>query len=492
MTMQEDPTPSAVSVPDSGANALAPTAAAVTGGAGFAADAGATNFSGAVRDYIARLRGGDVGALPALLGVIVLVIIFTAANNIFLTRGNLANLVDQAGSTALIAMGLLFVLLLGEIDLSAGTASGVAAGALALALNHNGNLHSALGGGVFLIMLLMMLAALVIAALSRLWPAVASTAIGVIVLVTPLGKYQIFAIVLAVTIGTAIGVLTGTLVARVGIPSFVVTLALFIAWQGVLLQFIGQGNALPTASFKLINGLDNKNIKPWLGWLVFVVVIGLYGAYTVTRSIRRRKAGLASEPLSVVLVRLGVLAIIGLVVLVLLNQERGANPKIVSVKGIPYVALIVLVLMVFWTFILTRTSFGRHLYAVGGNVEAARRAGINIPRMRLAAFAISSSMASLGGILLASQLGGVNTDAGGGNTLLYAVGAAVIGGTSLFGGRGRPRDAVIGALVIAIIPNGLGLLGTNSSYEFIITGLVLLAAASVDALSRRRGTSVVR
>lgn len=459
------------------------------GAVGFAADLKPPGVADVVRGYLARLRAGQVGSLPALLGLGVMLVAFGIASRVFLTTGNLANLPAQAAPTALIAMGLVFVLLLGEIDLSAGTASGVCAAAMALAVNNTGDLRQVLGTGTFWTVVALMLAALGVAVLSRLWWAAAIVTAGVVVTVTTSAAHVLVAIFLAMATGTAIGLLTGFLVARVGIPSFVVTLALFLAWQGVLLKFIGLGNAIPVRDFAFINGLANRNMAPVHGWLTLGVFVVGYAVYTLTRSLRRRASSLSADPVALVLARVVVAAVVGGVVLYLLNQERSPNPAFTSVKGVPYVVPLIGVLMVFWTLVLSKTSFGRHVYAVGGNTEAARRAGIDVTRVRIAAFTICSTMAALGGVALASKIGGVPADAGGGNQLLYAVGAAVIGGTSLFGGRGRVRDAVLGAVVIAMIPNGLGLLpNLGSSYDFMITGMVLLLAASIDALTRKRAT----
>jgi D-xylose transport system permease protein len=459
-------------------------------GSDFARDAGAHNASDFVRDYVQRVRGGEVGALPAILGLIVLVAIFGITSDRFLSVANLANLVQQSGITVFLAMGLVFVLLLGEIDLALGTASGVCAAIMGLTLNHKGDLHEALGTTTFLIVMAFWLVAIGVAVLSRLWIPAVLTAIGLIVALAKLGTSNaLVGIYLAVVMGIAIGLLTGVLVARVGIPSFVVTLALFLGWQGVLLQFIGNGNAISTRQYDLINNISNSNLKPVLGWLLFVVLLGLYTGYTAWRSTRRRAAGLSAEPMTIVLVRAGGLAVIGVVGLFFLNRERGPNPSVISIKGMPYVLPLMILLMIFWTLVLNKTAFGRYVYATGGNSEAARRAGVDLTRIRIAAFTIGSGMAAIAGVAQASKLGGVPSDAGGGNTLLFAVAAAVIGGTSLFGGKGRARDAVIGGLVIAIIPNGLGLFSSiGSSAVFMITALVLLAAASVDALSRKRAT----
>ncbi|HVN11473.1 MAG TPA: ABC transporter permease [Kineosporiaceae bacterium] len=485
---------------DPGASATAglPTSSSVTGEpdlaeADFARDTGATSLGDYVRDWWARVRGGEVGALPAILGLAVLGLIFSFASDRFLSVNNLANLVQQAGITVFIAMGLVFVLLLGEIDLSAGTASGVCAAVMGLTLVNNGDLEKALGRPTFIVVLLFLAAAAVAAGFSRLWYAVGIIVIGGVMMAFKIGTTnQIVAIFLAVACGVAIGSVTGFLVARIGIPSFVVTLALFLGWQGVLLQFIGNGAAIPTSQFNIINAISNGNVPPLWGWVLYIVFVGGYIAFTVTRTLRRQAQRLSAEPLTLVLVRGAVLAVVGAIAVALLNQNRSPNPNF-PIEGMPYVLPLMIALMVFWTFVLSRVRFGRYVYAVGGNAEATRRAGVDLSRIRLACFAICSCMAAVGGIAQASRLGSIPSDAGGGNTLLYAVAAAVIGGTSLFGGRGHARDAVIGGFVIAMIPNGLGLLPSlPASANFIITALVLLLAASVDALSRRRAAAAGR
>ncbi|MGN6687915.1 MAG: sugar ABC transporter permease [Actinomycetales bacterium] len=461
----------------------------------FAGDAGAGTILESIKVWWQRVRGGEVGALPAILGLVVMLGVFTwlgprnaDGSSIFLSVGNLANLPAQAAATAVIAIGLVFVLLLGEIDLSAGTASGVCAGLMGMAVTKGGALRDTLGTVVWVAVIVLMVAAVVVAATKRLWWAAAIVALGVVFLLANQGGHVLVAVFLALATGTAIGLLTGFLVARVGIPSFVVTLALFLAWQGVLLQFIGNGGAVGTRDFVLLNGIAHNNLSPALGWVLLVVVLAVYTGYTVQRSIRRRAEGLSAEPLSLVYARSAVLAVVGIVAVFFLNAERSPNPEATSIRGVPYVVPIVLLLMVFWALVLTKTRFGRYIYSVGGNAEASRRAGIDVTRIRMASFTICSAMAGIGGVIAASYLGGVPADAGGGNQLLYAVGAAVIGGTSLFGGRGRPRDAVLGALVISLIPNGLNLMGLNASVNFMVTGLVLLVAASVDALSRKRAS----
>jgi ABC-type xylose transport system permease subunit len=295
------------------------------------------------------------------------------------------------------------------------------------------------------------------------------------------------AVLAAIAVGVVIGVFTGCLVGVIGIPSFVVTLALFLGWQGVTLKLIGQGGTIPVRD-PVINGISNKTLPLALGWALAVLVVLLYAALQVNRWRRQRAKNLAHEPLLIVVARIVLIAVVALGVTAVLSIDRALSAA-VDLAGIPYAIPLVLVLLLVLTFLLGRTGYGRHVYAVGGNAEAARRAGINVTRIRVSVFVIVGTMAALSGIAAASRLGSVTPGSGAGNTLLYAVGAAVIGGTSLFGGRGRVRDAVLGGLVIAIIANGLGLLGVQAYLNFIITGGVLLLAASVDALARRRATA---
>ena len=394
------------------------------------------------RSYLDRVRGGDIGSLPAVLGLIVLVIVFSILRPVFFSAGNFANLLTQGAPITVIAMGLVFVLLLGEIDLSAGFASGVCAAVLATVLTDWG----------------------------WSWP---------------------LAVLAALATGLAIGTAIGTLVARVGIPSFVVTLAAFLAFQGTVLLIIGEGGNVPIRD-SVILAIENKNLPPLWGWVLWAVSIGAFAAIVLTRSQRRRAKGLSAEPLAVAAVKVAGLAVITGIGVYFLNLERSRNALVISLKGVPWVVPIILALLVVLTFVLLRTAYGRHLYAVGGNAEAARRAGIAVPNIRTSVFMIGSTMAAIGGIIAASRANSVDPNAGGSNTLLYAVGAAVIGGTSLFGGKGKVRDAILGGAVIAVIDNGMGLLGYGSGIKFIITGLVLLIAASVDALARKRAQATGR
>jgi D-xylose transport system permease protein len=396
-------------------------------------------FGAYVRAYGQRLRGGEMGALPAILGLIVLCSVFAIVRPVFLTPGNFANLIPQGAAVTVIAMGLVFVLLLGEIDLSAGFASGVCAAILAKAL-------------------------------------------------ADFGAPWYVAIIAAMLTGTIIGLVLGSLVAKVGIPSFVVTLAAFLGFQGLVLLLI-KGGTIVSVQDPVIKAIGNSYLSPLLGWVLFALAVGGYAAVQFVRLAGRKRRGLTADPLSVVLARIGALAVIAGIAVFVLNEERSRNPALVSLRGVPMVVPVLGVLLVVLTFVLKRTGYGLHIYAVGGNREAARRAGINTDRIRISAFMLCSTMAAIGGIIAASRANSVDPNTGGSNVLLYAVGAAVIGGTSLFGGKGRILDAILGGAVVAVIDNGMGLMGYSSGVKFIVTGTVLLLAAGVDALSRRRAAS---
>ena len=394
----------------------------------------------AFRDYVAKVRGGDVGALPAVLGLVALVVVFTILRPTTFTNAfNFANLINQGAAVIVIAMGLVFVLLLGEIDLSAGFTAGTAAAVMGIVLTN--------------------------------W-----------------GQPWWLSILVCLATGAIIGTLIGGLVAYLGIPSFVVTLAAFLGLQGLMLLLIGEGGTIPFRDPTIL-AIMNKNLPVVLGWLIFLVAVGGYALLTYRRSSSLRAAGLKGDPLTVWAAKsIGLALVLGAAV-AYLSGERSRNPAVSSIKGVPIVVTVLLVLLVLLTFLLTRTSWGRHVYAVGGNAEAARRAGINVAGVRLSCFIMNSTLAAVAGILLASRDNSVSPTTGGSQTLLYAVGAAVIGGTSLFGGKGRVVDAIIGGLVVAVIANGMALLNQPSGVVFMVTGLVLLVAASVDAISRRRAAA---
>jgi D-xylose transport system permease protein len=402
----------------------------------FARDtAQTTTLGGAFRDYVDRVKGGDMGSLPALLGLVVLVVIFSFASDTFTTKLNIANLITQAGPISVLAMGLVIVLLLGEIDLSAGVAGSTGATVTALLIREQ-------------------------------------------------GQGWIVAVLGGLAIGAVIGLAIGVLVAKLGIPSFVVTLAFFLGLQGVMLKLIGEGGSV-RFNEEFLRGLAIKTVDPTVGWVCAILIILAYSAIAIRRYRTQVSQGLQHPPFSLVMVRLGALAVVLIGLVAFMNQNRSRNPNF-PIEGVPRMLLVVMALLILWTFILNRTRFGRYLYAVGGNAEAARRAGINVVRIRVTAFMICSMMAVVSGLLLAANTGKVSPGSGAGNTLLYAVGAAVIGGTSLFGGKGRAIDAVIGGVVIATVSNGLLLLNNASWINFVVTGGVLLLAASVDAISRRR------
>lgn len=450
---------------------------------GFTLDVERRSIARSVRSYVGRVRSGDPGALPSVLGLIVLGLIFSQVSDRFLSRGNIGNLPGQGAYIALIALGLVFVLLLGEIDLSAGTAGGICAGFAAQALTSHG-LHHGIPGLLYWSLIGIMIAMMLLGVWLRTYLGSAVVLIGLIVVFAGLDKHVVFAMVFAIGIGAAVGILTGALVAKVSIPSFVVTLALFLAWQGVLL-FALNGNPIGVNNYEFWYGLAHNNMSPAWSWVFAAVTSCGYLVFTLLKSLRAQAKGLAADSVSLVLLRGGVVVAVALVITYFANENR--NPRVTPViAGLPWALTVPVALMIVCSIALTKTTWGRHLFATGGNAEAARRAGIDVTHIRVSAFVVCSSLSALGGLFLSSLTGGAQLDLGAGNILLFAVAAAVIGGTSLFGGRGRPRDAIIGALVIVIIPNGIGLRPSlPAQYQNVITGLVLLIAAAADALSRR-------
>ena len=384
---------------------------------------------GAIRAYYEKLKAGDVGSMPVILGMVVITIIFTAKVNVFFTAVNFNNLVVQMAGTTLIAIGVVFVLLIGEIDLSIGYVSGVA-GVCVAWFQDPGTGHTVPG---------------------------------------------LVAILFAIVLGALIGLLQGSFVAFIGVPSFVVTLAGLLAFQGVIIKWIGNQAAIGIQDH-IVNDTANYFLSKPASWVVAAVVSVGFALTTVAGMLSRRRAGLPIGNPLLALIRVGFVTLVAFGVTAVSNHDR----------GLPLAGLIVVAMLVLGTFVARRTTFGRHVYAVGGNAEAARRAGINVPYIRICVFMISGAMAALGGVLFAARLSGVDLQAGSGSTLLDAIAAAVIGGTSLFGGRGRVVAALLGALVIRTIANGLGLLGSSSATEYIITGVILLAAVTLDTISLRR------
>jgi D-xylose transport system permease protein len=452
----------------------------------FGIDTTSQSTGEAIRNYFARLRGGELGSLPAILGLIVLLIVFSALSDNFLTLNNQANLIAQGAGKMVIAMGLVYVLLLGEIDLSAGTASGVCASVMALHYTRDGNLLGGMGSTVFWVFEVGMAVAAILAITMRIWAGAVFSLIAFTMALIGVEANAFLEMLLAVSVGAAIGCITGFMVSKIGMPSFVVTLALFITWQGVILQFIGEGGTLGIRTSQVLFNVANGNLSVLGSWVLCVIAAGGYTAMVLGEHFSRLRKGLVTQPTPIAVGKVVVVAAIAIAATFLLTQNRSPNPDLVTIQGVPYVVPIILALLVIGTFVLNRTRYGRHIYAVGGNAEAARRAGINVSKIRASVFVVASATAAIGAIVYSSKAGSVDPQAGGLNTLLFAVGAAVIGGTSLFGGRGKVVHAVIGGLVLAVVENGLGLLDQPAAVVNIITGLVLLLAATVDALSRRR------
>jgi len=397
------------------------------------------NVKEQISGYLLKIKSGDMGSLPAMLGLVILAILFTAMSPVFLTALNFANLFNQAATLIVLAMGLVFVLVLAEIDLSAGVTSGVSAAILVISLHNNVN-----------------------------W---------------------ILSILIAIATGVVIGYFIGVIVARVGIPSFVVTLACFLAFQGLQLLIIGNGGLYRIENSQVL-AIQNSNLTLTQGWIFYAVgiLLFIYSGFAARR--RRSRNNQPNRPMVFLYAKIAFAVVAGAGVVAALNLERSSN-KDFPIHGVPIVIPVVIVLFVLGTFVLDRTKFGRHVYAVGGNPEAARRAGIKVTGVKIAVFTICSTTAAISGIISASRVGSV--DASMGRTIvLNGVAAAVVGGVSLFGGKGRLSQAVIGGFVIAIIDNGLGLMGYNSGINLLITGAVLLLAASADAISRKRGSVVKR
>jgi D-xylose transport system permease protein len=387
------------------------------------------SISAAARGYLERLKAGDVGSLPVIVGMIVIVIFFTAKSSVFFSAINFNNLIVQMAGTTVVAIGVVFVLLLGEIDLSIGYVSGVA-GVTVAWLQQPGTSHQLPG---------------------------------------------ILAILIAIAVGALIGVFQGSFVAFIGVPSFVVTLAGLLAWQGVIIRWIGNQGVIGIQD-NLINDVANYVLPKWLGWVVALAICLGVAASAASAFYSRHRAGLKMRSIPLATLRIGLIAVVVFGVVAVSNHAR----------GVPFAGVLMVALLALWTFIARRTTFGRHVYAVGGSAEAAHRAGINVKFIRITVFAISSGMAAIGGVIFASRLNSVDLNAGGGTILLDAIAAAVIGGTSLFGGRGRVISAVLGALVISTIGNGLSLIGSAAATQYIATGIILLGAVVLDTVSRRR------
>jgi D-xylose transport system permease protein len=387
-----------------------------------------------IRGYVdvfrQRVRGGELGALPVVIGLIVIWTVFYLQESRFLSAQNITNLVLQIAATGTISVGIVLVLLLGEIDLSVGSVSGLAAAVLAvLNVKH--------------------------------------------------GVPAVLAIAIAVLVGTAVGTFHGLIFTRFGVPTFVVTLAGLIGWQGLQLKVLGETGTINFDFNGVVAKLTNTFFSPAIGYLVVVVVVALYLITALLAQRRRAAAGLLTRPTSETVLRAALLAVLLVIAVTVLNSDR----------GLPLALLIFVGFVVIFDLITRRTRYGRYIFAVGGNPEAARRAGINVPMIRTTVFMLCSTMAAAGGVLAASRLLAANQSSGGSDTLLNAIAAAVIGGASLFGGRGSTYAALLGILVIGSISNGMDLLGLASPVKLMITGGVLLAAVIIDALARRGRTA---
>jgi len=386
-----------------------------------------------------RVRAGDSGVLPVVLGLVIVGIIFQLQQSVFLTAGNLVNLLEQSGPFIMLGMAEVFVLLLGEIDLSIGYSGAVGA------------------------------------------------TIMTILAAPPINDGWVIAIGAGVLATGAIGFLQAQIITRLRLPSFVVTLAGLLFWEGFLIWLINQWNPSAGGSVPINNptifNIVNGTLSPTVGWVAMAACVGLYGVVTVLADRRRRHSGLVAPPVIVTVAKIAMAAVAGIVLVAICNTNRGIAGS--QYNGVPWVVPIVLAFVVGWSFLLGRTKLGRYIYAIGGNTEAARRAGINVNRVRVIAFTLTGVTAGAGMVVYASRLGSMSSDVDGGSLVLYAVAAAVIGGTSLLGGRGKMSHALLGGLMIAAIYNGMGLLNIQASVQFMVTALVLLAAVTVDALARR-------
>ncbi|MBZ4018937.1 sugar ABC transporter permease [Streptomyces purpurogeneiscleroticus] len=387
-------------------------------------------FKGYWTDFTRRMRGGELGSLPVVLGLIVIAVIFQLQTSSFLSAGSLANIGIYTSGLGIMAVGIVFVLLLGEIDLSVGSVAGVGA---------------------------------------AVWAVLSVTN----------GLNDWLSVLIAIGCGLLIGALHGFFFAKIGVPAFVVTLAGFLGWSGLQIWMMGKEGSINTPDESVVAYLTGYYFEDKAAAYGLALIAVLAYAGSLLLDTRRRKAaGLPSRPLSEVGLRTAAVAVIAFVVAYVLNEPAGA-------RGLPLALVLFLAVLVIADFVVRRTTYGRQIFAVGGNAEAARRAGINVDKIRITVFAISGMLAAFGGLFIASLSGGATKNLGAGNTLMNVIAAAVIGGTSLFGGRGKIWSALLGMLVIQSIQQGLNLLGMASEIQYMITGAVLLAAVVIDSVSRR-------
>lgn len=403
----------------------------------------ADSLSDYLRAWGRRIKAGESGALPIVAGLIVIIIFFQIERSRFDSAINLVDLIQQVGTYILLGAAQLFALVLSEIDLSVGVMLAVGGWVIAELIN------------------------------------------------SPVNFPWWLAILCGVGVTAAIGYLQGTLITRFHVPSFVVTLAFLLLLQGVVIELAtidknAVGGVISVSNSSVVYKLVNSSISPAVSWIVLVVVLMIFAALSLSRAARRRAQGLSAPPLSITWLTIAVTAIGGVVLVYICNLNRGV---LTSLKGVPFVVPFVGLVLLAYSILLGRTRLGRYMYAIGANPEAARRAGINVQRIRRIAFMFTAATAGLAGLVYISFLGSISTDVDGGTYTLYAVAAAVIGGASLFGGRGKPIHALLGGLVIGIVFNGLALMGISAAGQDIATGIVLMVAATVDALVRRRGAA---
>ena len=425
-----------------------PTAAVQAAAAELPPELVAQTFGQYARGYVARIRNGESGVLPVVVGLVAIMVVFEviSPNHVFLSAGNLVNLFQQSAVFMVLAMAETFALLLGEIDLSVGFV-GASGAVITVQLVQPATTH---------------------------WPWWA-------------------AILAGLAFCAAVGAVQGTIIARLGIPSFIVTLAGFLIFNGAMLillllgPFSGYPNLnIPDANVQVLFNLMAGTIDPTVSWIAMAVVVLALGAFLWFGDRRRRNSGLVAPPVGLTVLKIVLIAAAGIVVVAISDINRA---NFGTLAGVPWVVPIVLGILGVYTILLERTKYGRYVYAIGGNAEAARRAGINVAMVRTVAFMLCSMTAGIGLILYASYIGGMSNNVQGGSDVLFAVAAAVIGGTSLFGGRGKAIHGVLGGLVIGGIYNGMYLQGLDVERIFIVTGLVLLAAVSIDAVSRRAASS---
>lgn len=393
-----------------------------------------------------RIRNGESGALPILIGLVLIVIFFRLEASSFLTSGNIVNLLVQAAVFIMFGAAEVFALTLSEIDLSVGFTAGVGAFVIAelIAPPVNFPWWLGIGGGL--------------------------------------------------VVTTFIGFVQGTLITRLGLPSFVVTLGGFLGLQGVMLELASidktaVGGVIPLNTSSPVYKLVASNMSTALSWIVLIVALAAFAALSLSRAARRRAQGLSAPPISITMLTIAVTAVGGIALVLVCNANRGL---LTPLRGVPWVIPFVIIVLLAWSWLLSRTRLGRYIYAIGANPEAARRAGINVAKIRTIGFMLCSLTAGIAGLIYESRLGSMSVDIDGGQLVLYAVAAAVIGGTSLFGGRGKPLHALLGGIVIAAVFNGLGLMGINAAGQDIATAIVLIAAVTLDSLVRRRATAGTR